>query len=61
MGVVSTEQTVAIIDAVGDVIESSQPIVQESHEWLIPLIVTIIGGVVTTIFGVWYTKRKKNK
>jgi hypothetical protein len=58
----STEQTTAVIDSVAKVVEATNQQPEPTQpDFLIPLFVTIAGGIATTIFGVWYTKKRKKK
>lgn len=47
----STEQTVRVIEAVGDVIaKQPEPVVKEPNYWWIPIavaVITMIGGIIT--------------
>ncbi len=58
----STEQTTAVLDSAAKLVEAAKTNpVPEPAAWLIPLIVTVAGGIITTIFGVWYAKKRRNK
>jgi hypothetical protein len=59
----STEQTTAVLDSAAKLVEAARPETAnpEPAGWLTPLIVTIVGGIVTSVFGVWYAKRRKKK
>ena len=67
MGLVNTEQTVAIIDAVGEAINNAQPepipVTPDVNYWALGLIalVPIIAGGVLAFFKTKKKKKEKDK
>jgi len=56
------EQTTAILDGAAKLVKAVQSKPDpDLAGWVIPLAVTIGGGIITTIFGVWYAKKRKKK
>jgi hypothetical protein len=53
MGQVSTEQTVAIIDAVSNAVEKVQPEPEATNYWWLLLI-----AIIPAVIALWKTKRE---
>lgn len=65
MGMVSTEQTVAVIEAVGDAIDAAQPDVVATPDQPLWQVIAIVGTALASLLTAWAgyvaVKRRKKK
>ena len=58
MGMMSTEQTVRVIEAVGDVVKTKpMPQQQENYLWL--FIIAVAGSITSVLLGYYLNRRKR--